>query len=86
MKLKRKIVVLIGASQFLLMGIFPPWYGTSKNKQYTSGYYCLFISPTSSSWKYRIDGSRLCLQWILVVVATGGIVFLLKDKGNDNEK
>ena len=82
MSKKQRDVILVGIMLIVLMGLCPPWYGyqSTRPKQYdrpvSQGYSFIGAPPQPTS---RIDKSRLFVQWITVVVATGGLAFIFKD-------
>ncbi|NQU06020.1 MAG: hypothetical protein HQ568_08000 [Calditrichaeota bacterium] len=91
MNKKQKIVLWIGLVLFMLMGIFPPWYYVYKSEisadiSYKSGYYCLFVPPHSYKKEYRIDKTRLHIQWTIVVVVAVCLILTLKDIKKREEK
>jgi hypothetical protein len=90
MNQKQKICLWLGIIVFVLMGIFPPWtlpvnYHGAK-LQRNCGYKCILTPPEISleeaSVATSIDFSRLCVQWAMVAVVTGGLLVTLKDKKN----
>ncbi|NQU05328.1 MAG: hypothetical protein HQ568_04480 [Calditrichaeota bacterium] len=93
MNKKQRTTIIIGLVLFLLMGFFHPsvykirvlkgkmdgYEGSMWTNKYTHSYSCILSGK-------GIDGERLILQWTLVIVATGVIVYLQKDKESDREK
>ena len=89
----RKNVILVGISLIVLMGLFPPWisgtYTTSNNnprffEESAGGYHFIFAPPAKwvglkTTWVYRLDYSRLFLQWLLIVAVSGGLIFLFRE-------
>jgi hypothetical protein len=92
MNRKQTIILWVGLAIFLLMGIFPPWLMTcSSGEKYgeeDAGYHCILSSPISFSECLgylegsKLDLRRLYTQWIIVVVATGGLIYTFRDKQN----
>ncbi|MCF7811598.1 hypothetical protein K9N50_11485 [bacterium] len=75
MNRKQKVVILVGICLFVLMGFFHP---VTRNRHRVTGVYSQNYSCILSG-KKTVDIKRLAIQWTMVIVATGGIVFLLKD-------
>jgi len=81
MNKNQKIVIWIGIGMFVLMGFFHPVIRTyRRGSGYSQNYSCIL------SGKRSVDIKRIALQWTMLIVATGGIVFLLKENENDNDK
>jgi len=84
----QKIVLCIGIIAFILVGLFPPWmFVRSTNQIYMSLGYHYFLNPPKidqqtplNSVLTQINFPRLWSQWVMVVVVTGGLIALLKDK------
>lgn len=86
-QIERKII-LIGICMIFLMGLFPPWTDTfhragMKAVEKPAGYSFLLTPPsseriTSAYYGVQIDFSRLLLQWFLMAIAGGGVVFAMR--------
>jgi hypothetical protein len=77
MNRNQKIVIIVGLIIIVLMGLFPPWTFHYDGNEYTVGY--KFI--TQATGPVKIDESRLLIQWFCVCIVVGGLVLILKDKG-----
>ncbi len=85
MNWKQMRIIWVGIVIILLMGLFPPklratsdWLligGSSGSIYYTFDGYGLQFSSSG-----RIDIARLCVQWVIVGVITGGLIITLRDK------
>lgn len=76
---KQQKIVIVGIVLFALMGLFPPWTYTvdaqAIHRERPAGY-TLIISPPEPEEKaiafgVKIDISRLVIQWLVLVAATG---------------
>jgi hypothetical protein len=94
MNKRQKIIILTGIGLILIMSLFPPWYcrgnsswgfrsfdsfDSSQNRgtvYYYNTYKFIFTPPKSG----MVDLGRLLAQWIIVVIALGGAVWLTKGK------
>jgi len=80
---KQRTILTVGILVIILMGLFPPWvkiFGGEGIRKITVGY--AFIAAPSDH-RAVLDISRLCVQWIVVLLATGLGVFL-SGKSNRN--
>lgn len=89
LNLKQKIVIIVGIVAIVIMGMFPPWIYTYKDKSTYSmgpaGYSFIAIPPKSrlySGYGVKLDIPRIVVQWVAVFVSTGLVVFLLWGKKN----
>ncbi len=81
----RKGVVLAGFIAVFAMGAYPPWnqtYTRGNFSQHESAYGWLFKPPypdvaAHDYWKIEVDIQRLALQWILISIAVGGLLWIL---------
>lgn len=89
---KQKKLIVIGVAVIILMGLFPPWTYTFKYKTAYSNEpagYGFILSPPKKKSKalahgIELDITRLSVQWIIVLMATGLGVFLTsKPKDSD---
>ena len=85
---KQKTILIIGVAIIILMGLFPPWTCTytyeSESSKTSSGYAFIANPPkvrgfTFGTFGFELDISRLCVQWIVVIFATGLGVLLTKE-------
>ena len=89
MNKKQKIVLWIGIAVIVIMGIFPPWvisgYSTGRP---IAGSYSLITSPPKMGEAYAksIDLYRLGVQWVIVGVITGGLIYTFKDQKDKKTK
>ncbi len=77
MKRNQLIVMLVGIAVFILMGLFPLKEGyttgggrSGRPRGYQEPYYDFFISGS-------IRWDALIIQWAIVVVITGGLIYTL---------
>jgi len=86
---KQKKFVVIGVAVIILMGLFPPWtytynYKTAYSKQ-PAGYGFILEPPKKKkqamTYGIELDVTRLSVQWIIVLMATGlGVFFTATTK------
>jgi hypothetical protein len=84
----KQIRILIAAGViFIAMGTFPPWTYTldleSVHREKPAGY-ALIVSPPppekdAPAYGVQIDFSRLLIQWLILVAATGGLFLVTKE-------
>jgi hypothetical protein len=82
MNKKQKIVFLVGFGTIVIMGLIPPWYFPGPGEALIEGSYGFIFSPPSYegyTFAPNIDLYRLLVQWAVVIIATGGMIFILKD-------
>lgn len=79
-------ILIVAGVFFVAMGIFPPWTYTldakSIHREKPAGY-ALIVSPPSPendapAFGVRLDISRLLIQWLVLIVATGGLLLLTR--------
>ena len=77
MNRRQKISLWVGITVFVLMGLFPPWYRTTRVRAgvrttttYYDNYSLLWHPPRGG----KLDTHRLYVQWIIVAVVTGGLM------------
>ncbi len=78
---KQKIVFLVGLGIIVLMGLIPPWADSGWD---SLGYD--FIFTHNPYYGRSIDLIPLFLQWVVVVITTAGIIFILKDNNGGSQK
>ena len=87
MNKKQKIVFLVGLGIIILMGLFPPWYIYHPYGSRPGEYAFIFSGSSSSDGTgVYIDIVRLLIQWVVVAIATAGIMLVLKDDTRSSEK
>lgn len=82
----QKCVLLCGAVAFVLSGLFPPWLTTEPFSEHShaSAYRSFILRPPRDS---NLDISRLAVEWLCIVAATGTIWLLMsKLEKNNNSK
>ena len=79
MTTKQKAIVWIGIALVLAAGVYPPWVALlgSGSPKGPGGYHWL-ISPPSDEF-LALDMPRLFIEWILIVVTIGGLVWVAPD-------
>lgn len=65
------IILWIGIAIFVLMGLFPPAESLSPVGSYANGYGFIFTVD-------NIAFSRLFVQWVIVAIITGGLIYSFK--------
>ena len=81
----RKIIIL-GATAFVLSGLFPPWVYTFSSPrgagptEKPAGYHLIFAPPLPA-YDHRFDGvqidyTRLLIQWAMIGVVVAGATAL----------
>ena len=92
---KQRTILTVGIVVIILMGLFPPWTCTytykSENSKNPSGYAFIANPPevkgfTFGTFSFELDISRLCLQWMIVLFATGLGVFLSRKSTLNRKK
>ncbi|WP_286822555.1 hypothetical protein [Desulfobacter sp. UBA2225] len=85
-------VIIAGISIIVLMGIFPPWVNTfSVNGVYSeesAGYdFIASPPPKKNNCRYgiKIDTSRLLIQWVVAIAASGLGILLTARQPNEQE-
>ena len=64
-------ILWIGMVIFVLMGLFPPKEYNTPEGSHADGYGFIFTVD-------NIDFSRLIVQWAIVAVVTGGLIYSIK--------
>ncbi len=76
----------LGVIIIVLMGLYPPWYFPSTRDGFKvrlpAGYKLMLTTEKGA----RVDITRLYVQWVMVGVITGGLIYTFKDKPKDTEK
>jgi hypothetical protein len=70
-----KYIVLMCAIVVVSTGLFPPWLMIHGHYEKSAGYSFLLNQPNQFS---QIDYGRLCIQWFLIIVFFGAILFCVK--------
>lgn len=90
---KQRTILIVGIVVMILMGLFPPWTATynykSQHSQHPRGYAFIATPPHFTLYPIGSSGivldiSRLSLQWIVVLLATGLGVFLSGRSNRNN--
>lgn len=76
MNKKQKIVLWVGITLFVLMGLFPPYRSSQKNFAPRTHYDRLFFDMGFG----HVDSGTLFIQWAILGVITGGLICTLSDK------
>ena len=64
-------ILWVGIIIFVLMGLFPPKEFNTPEGSHADGYGFIFTAD-------NIDFSRLFVQWAIVAVVTGGLIYSIK--------
>jgi len=85
-----KSIVLFGLAVILAMGMYPPWTQTfalpGRITRHENAYGWLLNppypldAPVHEVWDVKIDALRLGLQWTLVSIAVGGLLWTFKPR------
>jgi len=85
---KRQVVALwVGIGLMVLMGVVPPWVeivrgpiqGGGNYMEFPCGYYLLVAPPKPQNCiSYKVDTTRLVIQFVLVALVMGGAILTLK--------
>jgi hypothetical protein len=87
----RKSILILGVVIILAMGVYPPWTETfarpGRPALYRNESGWLFDPPFPSEyeygvWEVRIDFGKLGLEWLLVCIAFGVILWISKPGTN----
>lgn len=92
MNKKQLICLWSGIIVIVMMGIFPPWFlplnvGRLQSRRDVG--YKFILTPVeievppavdTSPVVASIDITRLCVQWVIVTVITGGFIVTFRDK------
>jgi hypothetical protein len=80
MNRKQIICLWIGIIIIVLMGIFPPWSAYKGDGECYLLHKFILFQPAEKNIPARIDTGHLFVQWIMVAVVTGGLIFTFRDK------
>ena len=83
MNKKQKICLWIWIIVIVLMGLFPPWHTQipQRGTQKPFGYAFISAPPEVELGVYStLNIPLLMVQWFLVSVVTGGLIYTFKDK------
>lgn len=86
MNKKQKIVFLVGLGIIVLMGLIPPWCFYTPISSIPGQYDIIFSYDSYGNRGTNIDLTRLFIQWVVVVIATAGIMFILKNNNGRSNK
>jgi magnesium-transporting ATPase (P-type) len=88
---KQRMILTIGIVIIILMGLLPPWALTFSDEsaqlvKRPAGYAFIATPPRASYYNRGVvlDVSRLSVQWIVVLFATGLGVFLSGRSNRNN--
>ena len=74
----KQIVTLgIGILLIMLSGLFPPWYHNLPGYGFVHRGFGFLLHPGVG---YRIYFGQLILEWALIAVFAGALIFLWRDK------
>lgn len=84
---KQLRILIAGVVIFVAIGLFPPWTYTFNAESIPSekpAGYALIVSPPNPEqavpvFGVRLDISRLLIQWLVLVAATGSLLLLTKE-------
>jgi len=84
---RQKKILTIAIGIFILMSLIPPWavihtHSGGATYVYLKGP-AFIMMPPSGGEDVHIDYSRLLLQWIVLAVATAGLILVGKDSNKD---
>ena len=96
MNKNQRLVVMIGIALIVFMGLFPPWTHTYKARttysEEPAGYSFIASPPRPKrinpwyGYGIKIDISRLLIQWVVVITASGCGVLLTNKRKDENDK
>jgi hypothetical protein len=84
---KQRAIILVGLAIIAIMSLFPPWIFVFKTQyvlsEKPSDYYFIANPPSTPDFDarigYRIDTTRLAVQWVTIIVAVGfGLILTAK--------
>ena len=81
MNRNQRICLWVGIAVFVLIGLFPPHYGRRVPRSGDNSSVLVTWAMAHGYWflvswseKKAIDTERLCIQWAIVAVVTGGLI------------
>ena len=86
MNTKQKICLWVGIVVIVFMGLYPPWISRAAIGSRHSDVGCEWIwaapelKSENSTYAAHLNIPRLCVQWFVAVVVTGGLIVSFKDK------
>lgn len=83
MNKKQKIVLWIGITLFVLMGLFPPYSSSPQSTFAPSTHYDRLFFDMGFE---HVDSGTLFIQWAILGVITGGLICTLSDKKDKRAK
>jgi hypothetical protein len=84
---RQRTILTVGIVVIILMGLFPPWthsFGDESVLIKRPAGYAFIAAAPHLGYGVALDISRLCVQWIVVLLATGLGVFLSGRSNRDN--
>jgi hypothetical protein len=90
MNKSQKLILTIGAIIAIVMGLIPPWSYTlnfqSASRSKPAGYFAIVSPPQPEqnhpAYGVRLDSNRLVIQWVVIAIAIGVGLALLRKKNN----
>ena len=86
------VVILADIDIIVLMGLLPPWIcgihttDSSFFRESAACYSFIFVPPAQTAicggettYDHRLDYGRLFIQWLMVIVVAGGLIFLFRE-------
>jgi hypothetical protein len=80
---KAHIVLWVGIGVGLCMALYPPWMLMTLHGFEFFGYSLLWQPPAEGA---RIDWIRLSVQWLVIALATAGLMFALSRKAGRSRR
>jgi hypothetical protein len=77
MNSRQRRVLRIAAAVIVAMLLFPPFHYVGRAGTFNEGYGFLLASPHGAT----VDIGMLLVQWVAVVLVSGILWFLMRDKG-----
>lgn len=89
----QRLIIMIGMAIIVCMGLFPPWTYTFKATSIFSeepaGYSFIASPPARRNTNLRhgikIDTSRLLIQWVVAIFASGCGILLTTKRKDEND-
>ena len=74
-----KLITLVGATAFILCGLFPPWLSLTYQGHICATSYDFILTPPVQTSK--LDFPRLSVEWLCIAVATGTVLLMMTNGG-----